>query len=139
MSEGFDIREEMPPLEAYNRLRVAAGWNLMGDHPTLAGLGNSLYSVCVHADGKVIGCARVVGDGYMKFYVEEVMVDPEYRLRGVASLMMKSIMAWFYSVAFEGSYIGLMSNRGLGRFYEKYGFKRRPDDMPGMQYIHRTE
>ena len=132
------LKDEIPPLREFSRIRSLIGWGGTEDDVMQRGLENSLFSVCAYVDNQFVGCVRVVGDGYMKFYVEELMVDPDYQKNGIGTSLMQRIMDWFYSVAFNGSYLGLMSNRNLDFFYERFGFQKRPVDMPGMQQIYRT-
>jgi ribosomal protein S18 acetylase RimI-like enzyme len=104
-----------------------------------AGLENSLFSVCVISENKVIGCGRVIGDGGIYFYVQDIIVLPEFQGRGIGERIMDVIMEYLRAHAPEGAFIGLMAAKGVHRFYERYGFKKRPSDAPGMFLVlHKT-
>ncbi|HEX6230165.1 MAG TPA: GNAT family N-acetyltransferase [Actinomycetota bacterium] len=124
--------ERDPTVTEYQRLRRAVGWGEMTDEGVAAGLPHALYAVVlVHGD-EVIGCGRVVGDGGLYFYVQDVIVLPGYRGRGLGARIMEAVMAYLERTARPGAFIGLMAAEGVEGFYESYGFRRRPDDRPGM-------
>jgi GNAT superfamily N-acetyltransferase len=130
--DGFELVERAPSVEEYRELRSGAGWNEMTEEALAAGLASALYSCVVVHDGRVIGCGRVVGDGGMYFYVQDVIVTPEDHGRGVGAQIMAAVMAYLERAARPGAFVGLMAAQGADGFYERYGFQRRPDDRPGM-------
>lgn len=75
---------------------------------------------------------RVVGDGGMYFYVQDVMVMPEFQGRGIGAAVMDAIMRYLEGATAGGAFVGLMAAEGSERFFQRYGFRRRPDDRPGM-------
>ena len=119
-------------VDEYQRLRASTGWSQVSRDCAGAGMDRALFSVCAVAGDEVIGCGRVVGDGGLYFYVQDVIVLPEYRGRGIGRSIMSAIMGHIESHARPGAFIGLMAARGYAGFYEKYGFARRPDEAPGM-------
>jgi len=131
-AEGFEAVEREPTVSEYQRLRRAVGWSDVSDEGVGAGLKNALYSVVVLRDKKPIGCGRVVGDGGIYFYVQDIMVLPEYQGLGLGRLIMDKVMDYLKGGAKQGAFVGLMAAKGVARFYERYGFKVRPDDAPGM-------
>ena len=81
--EAYSIIQRAPTVEEYQQLREAVGWWRVNDKATKAGLNNALFSVCVTLKDEVIGCGRVVGDGGIYYYIQDVMVLPEYQRRGI--------------------------------------------------------
>lgn len=130
--EAFELVERAPTVDEYRRLRRAAGWGEMADEALAAGLPRSLYACVVLHEGTVVACARVVGDGGMYFYVQDVIVLPEHQGRGLGDLLMGAVMGYLADAARPGSFVGLMAASGVERFYERFGFRRRPEDGPGM-------
>jgi GNAT superfamily N-acetyltransferase len=116
----------------YGRLRDAAGWGEMTREGLATGLASSLFSCVVEHAGEVVACARVVGDGGMYFYVQDVIVVPEYKGRGLGAQVMEAVVRYLEGAARPGAFVGLMAAQGAEGFYERYGFQRRPDDRPGM-------
>ncbi len=97
-------------------------------------LQNSLYWVCVLKDQQVIGCGRVIGDGALCFYVQDIIVLPQYQGRGLGRRIMDKVMEYLRANAHRGGFVGLMAAKGAEGFYLKYGFMTRPtkDYGPGM-------
>jgi GNAT superfamily N-acetyltransferase len=126
------LEERAPTVQEYRRLRDAVGWGEMTDEGLANGLASSLYSCVVLDEGDVVACGRVVGDGGMYFYVQDVIVTPEDHGRGVGAQIMAAVMAYLERAARPGAFVGLMAAQGADGFYERYGFQRRPDDRPGM-------
>jgi ribosomal protein S18 acetylase RimI-like enzyme len=137
MNEGCVLVERNPTLEEYRRLRRAVGWLDVETEATKIGLNNSLFSVCVILENRVIGCGRVIGDGGIYFYIQDIIVLPEFQGRGIGKRIMDAIMEYLKAHARDGAFIGLMAAKGVSEFYERYGFKERAPDAPGMFRVSR--
>jgi predicted N-acetyltransferase YhbS/uncharacterized glyoxalase superfamily protein PhnB len=118
------VIERLPTVQESATLTKAVGWN--NDPETIAlALRNSLYGV-VAVDtrsgdaAEVVGSIRVVGDGAKFFYVQDVMVVPQFQNQRVGSAMMETVMAWLKKTARKGASVGLFS--GKPEFYERFGF-----------------
>lgn len=131
-SENFETVEREPTVSEYQRLRRAVGWSEVTDDGVEAGLKNSLYSVVLLSGGETVGCGRVVGDGGLYFYIQDIIVLPEYQGSGLGRLIMDKVIDYLRSRAERGAFVGLMAAKGVAEFYERYGFKVRPEDAPGM-------
>jgi GNAT superfamily N-acetyltransferase len=131
----YQIVERDPSVEEYQRLRRAVGWSEMTDEGVAAGLPRALFSAVLEHDAEAIGCARVVGDAGLYFYVQDVIVLPEHRGRGLGASLMDAVMRYLEDAARPGAFVGLMAAVGVESFYERYGFSRRPDDRPGMARV----
>ena len=124
--------ERSPTVEEYKRLRDAVEWWDIDDETTAIGLRNSLFSLCVIYKDEVIGCGRVIGDGGIYFYIQDVIVLPEFQGKGIGERIMDAIMGYLKAHARPGVFVGLMAAKGVSKFYERYGFIERPADAPGM-------
>ena len=122
----YSIVEMLPSAADYNRLRKAVGWGTYREELITHSLPESLFCICALADDKVIAMARILGDAGMVYYVQDVIVLPEFQNRGIGAQMMDRIMEYLRAHAQENTIIGLMSALGKEAFYEKYGFTRRP-------------
>jgi GNAT superfamily N-acetyltransferase len=134
MPEEYRIVAVKPTGAQINALRLAVGWKLLEEGDFQRGLDGSLFAVCAFAGDEPVACARVVGDGRTVFYVQDVIVRPEYQGCGVGRAMMERVMEFIAQHACEGAVVGLMAAKGKEGFYEKFGFKARPNenDGPGM-------
>jgi GNAT superfamily N-acetyltransferase len=130
----MELIEKFPEPKEYNYLRTAVGWGAYDEAVIDRFLPNSSYCVCAYDDGKIIGMARVVGDGGLVFYVQDVIVLPEFQRRGIGAQMMEKVLVYIEVHAHHNTIIGLMSAVGKEAFYERYGFAKRPTEKygPGM-------
>ncbi len=129
--DAYEIVERAPTVDEFRRLRGPAGGDEVSDEGLAAGLASALYSCVVLHNGEVVACGRVIGDGGMYFYVQDVIVVPEYRGRGLGVKVMDAVVAYLQRVARPGAFVGLMDADNAEGFYERYGFQRRQDE-PGM-------
>lgn len=117
--------ERAPTCEEYEALCQAVGW---GDNVNYAAakaaLANSLFHVVADVDGEIVGMARVVGDGAMFFYVQDVAVAPTHQAKGVGSRMMQTIREWLIANAPPMAQAFVFEADGKRGFYEKLGFER---------------
>lgn len=128
----YILIERSPTVEEYGRLREAVKWENLDVEATKIGLYNSLFSVCVTYKDKLIGCGRVVGDGGIYFYIQDIIVLPEFQKKGIGKRIMDTVMNYISSNAHVNAFIGLMAAEGVSKFYEKYEFSERPLNRPGM-------
>lgn len=72
----YALMERPPTLGGYRQLHEAVGWGNIGREATETGLRNSLFRVTALDGETEIGCGRVIGDGGLYFYVQDVIVLP---------------------------------------------------------------
>ena len=83
------------------------------------------HSICYGAytaDGKQIGFARVITDYATQYYICDVVVDADFRHRGVGTSLLKAITA-------EDTYrslLGMLITEEAEQFYEPFGFRKDP-------------
>ena len=128
----YQLLERAPAIAEYQRIRRSVGWYELSDKTVKGGLAASLYAVCVAYRGEVIGCGRVIGDGGMYFYLQDIAVMPAHQGKGVGRMIMDAITAYLDAYAPKDAFIGLMAARGKASFYEKYGYRQREPGRPGM-------
>jgi len=127
----YQILEKIPSAEEYNGLRQSVGWRTFESHIINKALLNSLYSICAFVDNEIIGMARIVGDNGLKYYIDDLIVKPEYQRQGIGKKLMNKIMEYLQTHASQNSVIGLMSSKDKEPFYLKYGFVARPNENLG--------
>ena len=98
-------------------------------------LKNSLFSAVAVEHDTVIGFGRVIGDGGLYFYIQDLIIHPDFQNKGFGKLLMKELMAYITAKAKSGAFIALMAAKGLEKYYEPFGFKSRDEDAPGMYQI----
>jgi len=128
----YQFVERIPSVEEYLVLREAVGWERLDEQITARGLTNALFTVCVLYEGNVIGCGRVIGDGGMYFYLQDIIVLPAFQGKGLGKRLMKAIVAYLEEHAPPGAFVGLMAAQDVSNFYAQFGFIVRPPERPGM-------
>ena len=128
----YRIVERTPTVQEYNAVRLAAGLTVKDELAAQRGLSKTLFGICIIHDEAVVGIGRVIGDGGLFFDIVDVAVVAEHQRRGVGKMIMDGLMAYIEVNARPSSLVCLMANKGIAPFYEKYGFKARGEDMPGM-------
>ena len=82
----------------------------------------SLHGVVVEEDGEAIGMGRVVGDGCIFFYIQDVAVLPERQGQGIGQMILTALVEWVEANAPEKSFLGLLAVKDTEPFYERCGF-----------------
>jgi len=129
------IEYRLPTVSEYKKLRELVGWLEPDENATVIALKNSLFSAVAVEHDVVIGCGRVIGDGGLYFYIQDLIIHPEYQNKSVGKSLMKELMGFIKANAKSGAFVGLMSAKGLEKYYEPFGFKTRDKDAPGMCQI----
>ena len=63
----------------FNYLTEKVGWGIRDINIVEEALKNTLYSVTIYDDDKIIGYGRLIGDKTIFLYIQDVMVIPEYQ------------------------------------------------------------
>lgn len=133
MSAKPDIRliAQAPKPEGYDALRAHVGWNKAGQVRANKALMQSLHCVSLYDGDALIGFGRIIGDGAMNYYIQDVIVTSPYRGKGLGEKIMQSLMAWLARNAAPDATIGLMSVAGVEPLYRRFGLLARPDGIFG--------
>jgi ribosomal protein S18 acetylase RimI-like enzyme len=129
------IEYRSPTVTEYTKLRNLVGWWEVDENATGKALENSLFSVVATEHGTIIGFGRIIGDGGLYFYIQDLIVHPEFQAKGLGKILMKELMSYITAKAKSGAFVGLMAAKGLEKYYEQFGFKARDKDTPGMYLI----
>ncbi len=119
-------------VQEFQRLRKSAGWAPVNDDAVKKALDNDLFSIAIMDGQEIVGMGRIIGDGGIYFYIQDIIVLKAYQGSGIGELIMNNIEEFISKTANQNSFIGLMAAAGVKAFYEKFGYKTRPDDGPGM-------
>ena len=133
----YELVDNVLKAEDFVRLKVATGFLDRPLHQVEAALKNGLFNVSAVCDGKVVGMGRVVGDGAMYWYLQEIIVLPEYQGKGIGKSIVNRLIEYIKSAAIPGTiiYIGLTSVKGKEPFYEKSGFSIHSTSTGMGQYL----
>lgn len=130
--KNITVQLRKPTVAEYQALRNTTGWSSLENETVATALKNDIFSVGVVLQERVIGMGRIVGDGAAYFYIQDVIVHPEYKKQGIGSLIMQEIEKFLEQNAPKNAFIGLMAAEGVEKFYNKYNYRKRPATHPGM-------
>ena len=127
-------------VDQYLDIRSAVHWRELTRTQAGLALEHSLIVVGAYEDNHLVGMGRIVGDGAVICYVQDLIVRPEYQHKQVGSKVLGALIEYVESLREEGSQmmLCLMCAKGREPFYEKHGFIARPTSElgPGMiQYL----
>jgi GNAT superfamily N-acetyltransferase len=131
------IKLDSPTVQDFITLRSSIGWGEADATMVETSLVNSLFHVTIYSTSnsdepnKLIAMGRVVGDGAMYFYVQDVVVEPSYQGQGIGDTLMNAIEAYLTQTAKQGATIGLLAAKGKEDFYRRFGYQLRPNDTLG--------
>ena len=129
--------ERFPTPEEYNMLTDSVGWGTREESIIEEALKNTLYSLCVYDEDKLIGYGRLLGDKTIFLYIHSVMVLPEYQGkgigRGIVTNLLKQVDEYKKVNPDIRTYLG--ASKGKEGFYEKFGFEVRPNEDVGAGMI----
>ena len=127
MADLYQLVERPPTMAEYRSLISAVGWAEWTNFDAAnAALTGSLYHVVALHEDAAIGMARVVGDGAMFFYIQDVVVTPAHQGRGVGTLLLERVMGYLTGAAPEKPFIGLFAAEGMPPYYARFGFVAKP-------------
>lgn len=130
-TNSFGITLASPTVAEFSILRSKVGWGEVDVEMAQRSLANSLFHVTIRDKGNLIGMGRVVGDGFMYFYIQDVIVEPSYQGQGIGHILMTKIENYLSNAANKGSTIGLLAAKGKESFYTRYDYMQRPNDALG--------
>ena len=121
--------EKAPTVDEYNSLTNAVGWGVADSGAVEKALANSLYTVCAFDGEKIVGFGRLIGDGAMFLYVQDIMVLPEYQKQkigtGIMERVVKKILEYKQINHDLRAYLG--ASAGKDDFYKRFGFMTREE------------
>lgn len=138
------IKENSVTLDEYLAIRKKVKWKELSRIQANKALENCLYYVGAYDGDELVGLGRIVGDGAVICYVQDLIVVPEYQGQGIGSLILNKLVDYVKMIGENNTtlMLCLMCAKGREKFYEKHGFIARPTDMlgPGMiQYLEITD
>lgn len=123
----FSINEFLEMVES-------VGWKTYSELQVEKALKNTMYMVKTTVDGKLAGIGRVVGDYSIVCVLTDICVKPEFQGHGIGLKITNELKRLIETNVSEGEkmQIELTPTAGNEAFYEKAGFKYKPDKITGM-------
>ena len=123
----FSINEFLEMVES-------VGWKTYSKLQVEKALKNTMYMVKATVDGKLAGIGRVVGDYSIVCVLTDICVKPEFQGHGIGLKITNELKRLVETNVNEGEkmQIELTPTAGNEAFYEKAGFKYKPDKITCM-------
>lgn len=133
----ISIKENVNSVEEFNYLYDAVGWGSYDKKVSEKALANTMYSVSVYDDDKIIGYGRIIGDGICFLYIHDVMVTPKYQNKKIGSQIMDKLLEKVNQIKVENpnASVYLGASKGKEKFYERFGFITRENANLGSGMI----
>lgn len=136
----IELKENEMTVDMYLGLRDRVHWKTLSKTQAAMALEKSLFVVSAYQDGELAGMGRLVGDGAVICYVQDLIVVPEAQGMHIGSEILSRLKNYAETLRMEHTEMMfcLMCAKGREHFYEKHGFIARPTEGlgPGMiQYI----
>lgn len=131
LADNFQLKLASPTTAEFLSLRATVGWQGIAASAAETSLANSLFHVVIYDGSVLVGMGRVIGDGVMYFYIQDVVVDPAYQGFGIGATLMEQIESYLSTAANKGATIGLLAAQGKEAFYARYGYVTRPNATLG--------
>ncbi len=133
----ISIKENVNSVEEFNYLYDAVGWENYDEKISEKALENTIYSVSVYEDNKIIGYGRLIGDEICFLYIHDVMVIPKYQNKKIGTQIMDKLLEKVNQIKLENPYVRvyLGASKGKEKFYERFSFITREDANLGSGMI----
>jgi GNAT superfamily N-acetyltransferase len=88
-----------------------------------------LFAVAIDiSTGRSVGMGRVISDGIADAYIQDVVVLPEWRKKGVGKRIVSKLLKCCRSCSI--AWIGLIAQPGTDSFYQSLGFEHLQGHVP---------
>ncbi len=110
--------------EDFVRLRIEAGFVEIPVEHARKALQNGLLNVSAIYNGELVGMGRLVGDGAMYWYLQEIIILPDFQRKGIGTMIVNHLVDYAKANSVTGKFttIGGVSAKGKEPFYKKMGF-----------------
>lgn len=115
----YEHYNESEILELY----TSVGWSNYYQKPEMLkkAFANSLFILGAFENGKLVGIARVVGDGHSIIFIQDILVNPEYQGKKIGSDLLTKILEKYKNVC--QTHLATENTEKTVNFYKSLGFK----------------
>lgn len=117
------------------RTLLSAGdwWEDEWDDGVLKAIVQKSYAfiVAITPEGRWVGMARIISDGVSDAYLQDIVVLPEWREKGIGTGLVKRLMRICHDAGI--GWVGVIAGPETEFFYRRFGFSRMGGYTP-MRY-----
>lgn len=126
MSRLIEICQRLPTVEEHARLFERVGWPWYGEEATRRALAGSLFGAVAMRGDEIVGMGRMVGDGSVFFYLQDIIVDPDVQRLGIGGSLVSALLTRAREQRVATSFCGVFATPMAVDLYQRHGF-RSPD------------
>ena len=121
-------------IDEFLEMVESVGWKTYSKEQVEKALKNTMYMIKATVNGKLAGIGRVVGDYSIVCMLTDICVKPEFQGQGIGLKITNELKMLIESNMYEGEkmQIELTPTAGNEAFYQKAGFKYKPEKITGM-------
>jgi ribosomal protein S18 acetylase RimI-like enzyme len=115
-----------PTIEEYQLLQKSSGWDkkqVISPKRMKMSINSSPVCVVAKDKGKIVGMVRLSGDLAMYGYIQDTIVIPEFKGKGIGTQLMKRLLRKVEGL--EGYLIGVCPSKVSVSLYSKFGLIER--------------
>ena len=128
----YRLVDRLPTVEEFVAVTTAVGWADAYDPAAIpASLAASLHGVVAVEGDRVIGIGRLVGDGAIYYYLQDLAVLPQWQRRGVGAAILTRLEQWIAGRAGTRTFVGLFAAGESVSLYRRFGYAVQ-EGMTGM-------
>lgn len=118
------IVERAITLAEYIGLSDAVGWRGRPEVAATYNVTNSVYSLIAEdeANSLAVGCLLLMRSGRADYYLESLIVHPDWQGRHIGTSLMERLMEWLRKNAAPGASVELHTDESKAPFYDHFGF-----------------
>lgn len=132
MNNEYIVYKRVPTLDEFRVICAGVDWeDYINFDVAEESLNASLFGVVVKYKDEIVGMGRVVGDGKIYFYIQDIAVLPDHQNQGIGKLIMNSITEFLKESAPDKAFVGLFASEGKESFYTPYNLHNH-EGMTGM-------
>ena len=125
----FYVKHEFPTNSDFIKLFKSVGWDREEERIN-KNRSNTCFAVSIYEQDEIVGMGRIVGDGcYYTIY--DIVTRGDKHGLGIGSIVMTELVNWYKIIKDDDTYLYLGASKGKEPFYEKFGFKSRPNENVG--------
>lgn len=112
----------------FEYLYNSTGWPAFSKQQITNSLYNDKYHVSAWIDSEIVGMGRLLSDSSIYWYIQNIIVLPEYQSRGIGTAIMENLLSFIRNHSYPNSHVvvGLMCSEHTAPFYRKFSFDIRP-------------
>lgn len=132
MSDMIKFKNSISTVE-FCELRESVGFQKLTTEQAETVLSNTTFIVNAVYEGKSVGIVRVLTDMLTDAYITDVIVKPDFQGKGIGKQLLDKTLEYLKNHSMENVKLAcsLYVNPGKEVFYEKFGFKKLPNNKYG--------